>query len=288
MKINKLKDVRVMLYAVAIAVFALFAACERPEPEPEPPTPPAVDTDTLPVNKFVGTWVLCGQSSANEEPPCLCSDSLTSVDTLVFTSDKILTIKHGTQYSTFAYDYTPSFLLFYAQNEQLWPQRNVYGFRVEETELKITGTLPNIQGSGSQTTSCFVKIETPTENPAVVSEVPVGNRFLGTWVSCCWTSDLNEDPDYTCADSWPGDTLVFTEDKMIQKGWGGVYENGYEYTNTCSYLIYFRENLGFHQPNFVKGTKFINDSVFFIYAWEYPAYNPTGGQYYNVSFKKIQ
>ncbi len=27
-----------MLYAVAIAVFALFAACERPEPKPEPPT----------------------------------------------------------------------------------------------------------------------------------------------------------------------------------------------------------------------------------------------------------
>lgn len=280
-----------VLCVATLAFFALFAACERPEPEPEPPTPPVVDPDQF-INNFVGTWVLCGQSPAEEEPSCSCSEDLNSIDTLVFTSDKMLTIKHGSQQLTFNYDYTPSFLLFYLiydedPSGQLWPKRAIYGFGVEGNKLNITGYLPKIQGSDSKTTSCFVKINTPTDEPAVASEVPVGNRYLGTWASCCWTTDLNEDPDYNCEPG--GDTLVFTENTMIQKTtWCGVVENGYEYTNTCSYLIYFRENLGFHQPNFIRKTKFINDSVFIIYAWDYPAYNPTGGPDYNVSFKKVQ
>jgi hypothetical protein len=154
--------------------------------------------------------------------------------------------------------------------------------------LKITGYLYNIQG-GSQTTSCFVKIDTTTENFPDAPTVPTNNRYLGTWVSCCWTSNLNEDPDYNCIDSWSGDTLVFTENTMLQKTtWCGVVENEYEYTNTHSYLVYFRENLGFHQPNFINRTKFINDTFLIIYAWEYPAYDPCEGQQYNVSFKKMK
>ena len=277
-----------VLCLAVMTVFALFAACERPEPEPEPPTPPDVNTDSLPANKFIGTWVLCGQSSADEEPPCVCSDNLNSVDTLVFTADNLLTIRHSFQVRTYTYDYTPSFLLFYESGQQLRPQRVVYGFRVDGNELKLTGNLPNIPGTDIRTTSCFAKTDTPAEGSSTAPEMPFSNRYLGTWVSCCWTSDPNEDPGYNCTDSWPGDTLVFTEDKMLQKGWGGIYENGYEFTNTCSYLIYFRENLGLHQPNYINKTQFLNDTVFCIYRWEYPAYNPTGGQYYNVSFKKIQ
>ena len=273
-----------------LAAIALFAACERPEPEPEPdPTPPVVDTDTLPANKFIGTWVLCGQSSSDEEPPCACTNNLTSIDTIVFTADNVLTIRHGSESVTFVYDCTPSFLIFYETNQQLRPNRVVYSFRMDDTELKITGTLANIPGSNPTTTSCVVRIDTSTEAHAVDPEVPAVNRYLGTWVSRCWTLDMNEDPDYNCTDSWPGDTLVFTENTMIQKKQGGgVMENGYEYTNTCSYLVYFRENLGYHMPNYINKTKFINDTVFFIYSWEYPAYAPTEGQFYNVSFRKIQ
>ena len=276
-----------VLCIVALAAFALFASCERPEPEPEPPTPPVVNPDTVPPNKFIGTWVLCGQSSADEEPPCACAEGLTSIDTLIFHGDKLVTVKHGSESMTSLYDYTPSFLLFYENDQQFTPHRVVYNFRMEDTELEITGNLFNIPETSSKTTSCFVKIDTPTDEPAVVPEVPIGNRYLGTWASCCWTTNLNEDPDYNCEPE--GDTLIFTENTMIQKTtWCGAVENGYEYTNSYSYLVYFRENLGYHMPHFINKTKFINDTVFIIYAWEYPAYNPTGGQYYNVSFKKIQ
>ena len=287
MRITKLKDVRVLLYAVTIAVLALFAACERPEPEPEPPTPPAVDTDTLPVNRFVGTWVLCAQYPVGEESSCDCPDGFTSIDTLVFTPDNTLTIRHGSESKVFFYDYTPSFFIYGFPEQQLSPNRLFYDFQMDGNELRISGPISCIPGSGSQTTSCFVRIDTPAVGLAVTPEVPACNRFLGIWASCCWTTDLNEDPDYNCEPG--GDTLVFTENTMIQKTtWCGVVENGYEFTNTYSYLVYFRENLGYHLPHYINKTKFINDTILIIYAWTYPAYNPTEGQYYNVSYKKIQ
>ena len=282
MRINELKDVRVMLCAVVLAVFVLFAACERPEPEP--PTPPA-DTDILPVNNFVGTWVLCAQYPVGEESSCDCSDGFTSIDTLVFTPDNTLTIRHGSQSNAFFYDYTPSFLIYGFPEQPLIPMRLLYNFQMEGNELRITGQILSVPGSDSQTTSCFVRIDTPVVGQAVTPGVPASNRFLGTWVSCCWTAE-NEEPGYDCEPG--GDTLVFTENTMIQKTtWCGVVENGYEYTNTYSYLVYFRENLGYHFPHYINKTRFINDTIMILYRWEYPAYNPTP-VYYNASYRKIQ
>ena len=70
-----------ILCVAVLAVFALFAACERPEPDPEPPTPPVVDNDTLPTNKFIGTWVLCAMNDVNSEPPATCDLADATTDT---------------------------------------------------------------------------------------------------------------------------------------------------------------------------------------------------------------
>jgi hypothetical protein len=146
-----------------LTVLALFAACERPEPEPEPPTPQSAGTNTLPTNKFVGTWVLCGVSSVDENPPCACTDSLTYVDTLVFMANKCMEYHHGLSTWTFIYDYTPSFLLYYFDDPLdticNCPSRVIYNFRNSGTELMINGYITNLTLSGDHNKCCFVKID---------------------------------------------------------------------------------------------------------------------------------
>ena len=142
MRINKLKDVRGLLYAVAIAVFALFAACERPEPEPEPPTPPAVDTDTLPVNKFVGSWVLCAMNDVNSEPPATCDLANATTDTLVFVDDSTLIHRHGEDSYEYTYESSDHFLVSYWPEPGENPDRmnsNRYYFRENDQELILRG-----------------------------------------------------------------------------------------------------------------------------------------------------
>ena len=105
----------VVLCVAALAFFALFSACNRPEPEP--PTPPVVDTDTLPTNKFVGTWVLCATTNVNGEPPSACDLANATTDTLVFTNDKRLTHRHGETKFEYWYEFTDRFLISYRYSD---------------------------------------------------------------------------------------------------------------------------------------------------------------------------
>ena len=131
-----------MLCVAALAAFALFAACNRPEPEPEPPTPPVVDTDTLPTNKFVGTWVLCAMNNVNDEPPATCDLADATTDTLVFVDDTTLIHHHGTRTEDYYYEFTEHFLVNYRPkpfdfNGQM--NSNRYSFRAENQELVLRG-----------------------------------------------------------------------------------------------------------------------------------------------------
>ena len=158
MRINKLKDVRVLLYVVAIAVLALSAACERPEPEPEPPTPPAVDTDTLPVNKFVGTWVLCAMNNVDDEPPATCDLANGTTDTLVFTDDSRLTTHRGANTSEYQYDFTDNFLIRFLLDADSFPygiNACRYYFRNDDQELVLRG---NFTPLGYNKNFCFHRI----------------------------------------------------------------------------------------------------------------------------------
>lgn len=131
-----------VLCVVALATLALFAACERPEPEPDPPTPPIVDTDTTPVNKFIGTWVLCAMNDVDSEPPATCDLANATTDTLVFVDDSTLIHHHGTRTEDYYYEFTEHFLVNYRPkpfdfNGQM--NSNRYSFRAENQELVLRG-----------------------------------------------------------------------------------------------------------------------------------------------------
>ena len=124
-----------------LAFFALFAACERPEPEPEPTTPPVVDTDTLPTNKFVGTWVLYAMTNINSEPPATCDLANATTDTLVFTNDKRLTLHRGENLSEYWYEFTEHYLVTYGYTDSTYlsARSTQYNFRENDEELVLSG-----------------------------------------------------------------------------------------------------------------------------------------------------
>ena len=129
-----------VLCVAVMAAFALLAACERPEPEPEPPTPPDVNTDTLPANKFIGTWVLCAMNDVNSEPPATCDLADATTDTLVFVDDTTLIRLRGTNFREYHYDFSDHFLVCYwpgAMNSIAFSVR--YYFRNDDQELVWRG-----------------------------------------------------------------------------------------------------------------------------------------------------
>ena len=130
----------------ALVFLSLFAACERPELElePEPPTPPVVDTDTLPANKFVGTWVLCAVNDVNSEPPATCDLADATTDTLVFTDDNRLIIRREANTSELYYQFTDNFLIRFKLDADLFPFNiiaNRYYFRNEDQEMVLRGII---------------------------------------------------------------------------------------------------------------------------------------------------
>ncbi len=134
---------RVLLGVAVLATFALCAACEQPEPEPEPPSAPVVDTDTLPANKFVGTWVLCAMNDVNSEPPATCDLANATSDTLVFVDDSLMLFHHGMKTTQYFYEFSDHFLLCY------WPEPDLlctnlrmsirYSFRNGNQEIVLRG-----------------------------------------------------------------------------------------------------------------------------------------------------
>jgi hypothetical protein len=132
-----------VLCVAALAAFALLAACERQEPEPEPPTPPVVNPDTLPTNKFIGTWVLCAMNDVNSEPPATCDLADATSDTLVFVDDTTLILHHGATIEEYFYEFSEHFIVSY------WPRpfdmnigqknANRYYFRENDQELVLRG-----------------------------------------------------------------------------------------------------------------------------------------------------
>ena len=132
--------------AAALAAIALFAACQRPEPEPDPPTPPVVDNDTLPTNKFIGTWVLCAMNDVNSEPPATCDLADATTDTLVFVDDTTLIRIRGTNSRDNRYDFSNHFLVCYwpgAMNSIAFSVR--YYFRNDDQELVLRGGFMGIK-----------------------------------------------------------------------------------------------------------------------------------------------
>ena len=137
-----------VLCVAVLAAFALFAACERlePEPDPEPPTPPVVDNDTLPTNKFIGTWVLCAMNNVNSEPPATCDLADATTDTLVFVDDTTLIRIRGTNSRDNRYDFSNHFLVCYwpgAMNSIAFSVR--YYFRNDDQELVLRGGFMGIK-----------------------------------------------------------------------------------------------------------------------------------------------
>lgn len=145
-----------MLCIAALAAFALFASCERPEPELEPPTPPVVDPDTLPTNKFIGTWVLCAMNDVNSEPPATCDLADATTDTLVFVDDSRLTIHHGVSTLEYRYESTEHFLIRYHYEDSTpEPDGSIqYYFRGNDEELVLRGIFPLI----GKNNFCFHRI----------------------------------------------------------------------------------------------------------------------------------
>ena len=148
-----------VLCVAVLAFFALFAACERPEPEPEPPTPPVVDPDTLPTNKFIGTWVLCATNDVNSEPPATCDLADATTDTLVFVDDTTLIRIRGTNSRENRYDFSDHFLVCYwpgAMNSIAFSVR--YYFRNDDQELVLRGNFMGIKNF------CFHRISQDYES----------------------------------------------------------------------------------------------------------------------------
>ena len=149
-----------VLCVAVLATFALFAACERPEPEPEPPSAPVVDTDTLPANKFVGTWVLCAMNDVNSEPPATCDLANATSDTLVFVDDSTLILHRGTATYDYLYEFSDHFLFSYSLNSSQRPDYesyNRYHFRNDDRELVLCGHFARWY---SLRNVCFVRIDT--------------------------------------------------------------------------------------------------------------------------------
>ena len=131
-----------VLCVAVLAAFALFAACERPEPEPEPPTPPVVNPDTLPVNKFIGTWVLCAMNDVNSEPPATCDLADATTDTLVFVDDTTLILHRSTTTKEYVYEFSGHFLFCYSvdtNSRPIYVSYNRYHFRNDDEELVLCG-----------------------------------------------------------------------------------------------------------------------------------------------------
>ena len=147
-----------VLCIVALAAFALFASCERPEPEPEPPAPPVVDPDTLPTNKFIGTWVLCAMNDVNSEPPATCDLADATTDTLVFVDDTTLIQHHGTHTEEYYYEFSEHFIVSYWSSEgPLYGplNSNRYYFRKNDQELVLRGSFRLM---GYHKNYCFLRI----------------------------------------------------------------------------------------------------------------------------------
>ena len=127
-----------------VAVMCLFlVGCQRPEPDPEPPTPPVVDPDTLPTNKFIGTWVLCAMNDVNSEPPATCDLANAMTDTLVFVDDTTLTHHHGTKTENYIYEFSEHCIVSYWPSpfdiSQSHMNSNRYYFRNNGQELVLRG-----------------------------------------------------------------------------------------------------------------------------------------------------
>ena len=125
--------------AAALAAIALFAACERPEPDPEPPTPPVVDNDTLPTNKFIGTWVLCAMNDVNSEPPATCDLADATTDTLVFVDDTTLILHRSTTNKEYVYEFSDHYIVRYWPNPSDNARVTQYFFRENDQELILRG-----------------------------------------------------------------------------------------------------------------------------------------------------
>ena len=137
-----------LLCAVALAAFALFVACERPEPEPEPPTPPTADTDTLPTNKFVGTWVLCAMNDVNSEPPATCDLANATSDTLVFVDDTTLIIHRGTNIFEYSYEISDHYFVYNRLDASIYSvNADQFYFREDDQELVLRGIFNPIWGA---------------------------------------------------------------------------------------------------------------------------------------------
>ena len=135
-------------------------------------------------------------------------------------------------------------------------------------------------------TSCERQPIAPQEDSSSTTVDSFRNRFIGTWVSCCWTPNQNNDPTDDCVYTSSCDTLIFTDSTFVFKEGQNTYNFGYEYSD--NYMVFFRENLGYHRPNFVTRYQFKNaDSIMVFYGWEYPAFQAIEGVFYNLSFKKI-
>jgi len=272
---------RVLLGVAVLATFALFATCERPEPEPEPPSAPAVDTDTLPANKFVGTWVLCGTSSANENVPCDCVEDSNTIDTLIFMGNGNFIHKHGNKSFEYLFDASETFLLYEkSENHYGQPFYVRYGFREEMQKLILTGNFHNIQGEQL----CFVKVHSDEQ----LGFLPQSYRKLqGTWVSNCWTAPSwdypNEEPDCDCVSPWHGDTLVFTEGTMLFKDNTGIQEVFF-FENTATHLIYYRQYSCSIKPINMHNTS----TQMTIYNWQSISHSLVEQPFYNVCFKQNQ
>ena len=142
---NKIQTTRIsgrffcVLCVAALAAFTLFVDSERPEPEPEPPTPPVVDPDTLPTNKFIGTWVLCAMSNVHGEPPATCDLADATTDTLVFVDDTTLILHRSTTTNEYVYEFSDHYIVRY------WPYPSdnarvtQYYFRENDQELILRG-----------------------------------------------------------------------------------------------------------------------------------------------------
>lgn len=147
-----------VLCIAALAVFALFAACERPEPEP--PAPPTEDPDTLPTNKFIGTWVLCAMNDVDSEPPATCDLANATTDTLVFVDDTTLILHRGTVTYDYLYEFSDHFLFSYSLSSNQRPDYesyNRYHFRNDDQELVLCGHFARWY---SLRNVCFVRIDT--------------------------------------------------------------------------------------------------------------------------------
>lgn len=140
-KTKEISSFFVVFCTVTLAFLALFAACERPEPEPEPPAPPVADTDTLPANKFIGTWVLCAMNNVNDGPPSTCDLANAMADTLVFVNDTMLTLYHGTKTFEYIYEFSEHFLVCYwpEAGDQTLKHSVRFYFREDGQELVLRG-----------------------------------------------------------------------------------------------------------------------------------------------------